>query len=77
MSASLRLDLILEVHTKLTELFGDYDLHQIKEKFGGLRYYVAWPEGYTEDEYKRLNGLVSFVEAFSYRICEECGRPGK
>ena len=43
---------------------------QIKEKFGGLRFYY---EG--GDEY--INGLSSMAEQMSYRICEECGANGR
>jgi len=39
---------------------------QVKEKFGGLRFYY-----YGGDEY--IRGMVSLAESLSYRICEECG----
>ena len=39
---------------------------QIKEKFGGLRFYYR-----GGDEF--INGLVSFAEALSYKTCEQCG----
>lgn len=39
---------------------------QVKEKFGGLRFYVR---GATENQFDYIN----FAENFSYRICEECG----
>lgn len=39
---------------------------QIKEKFGGLRFYV---NGGTEEHHN----MISMVEAMSYRVCEECG----
>ena len=38
-------------------------IHQIKEKFGGLRFYAD-----TD---------MSDLEAASYEICEECGSPGE
>ena len=43
---------------------------QCKEKFGGLRFYV-----YGGDEY--MQGMISFAESMSYKICEDCGLPGK
>ena len=43
---------------------------QVKEKFGGLRFYI-----YGGDDY--IRGLVSMAESMSYRVCEECGSPGK
>lgn len=43
---------------------------QVKEKFGGLRFYV---DGATEKHYN----YITFAESMSYRTCEECGAPGK
>ena len=43
---------------------------QVKEKFGGLRYYV---EGGTEAVWK----AIEEAEALSERTCEWCGEPGK
>jgi len=39
---------------------------QVKEKFGGLRFYV---EGATDAQY----AVISFVESLSYKVCERCG----
>lgn len=36
--------LIIELHQKLAEIAPDYQLHQVKEKFGTLRYYVGFPD---------------------------------
>lgn len=43
---------------------------QVKEKFGGLRFYV---HAATDKHYN----YISFAESMSYRTCEECGAPGK
>ena len=43
---------------------------QVKEKFGGLRFYV---QAATDKHYQ----YISFAESMSYRTCEECGAPGK
>jgi len=39
---------------------------QVKEKFGGLRFYI-----FGGDDY--INGLVDLAESMSYRICSKCG----
>lgn len=39
---------------------------QVKEKFGGLRFYI---NGGTDEQY----GAIHFAESLSYYICEECG----
>lgn len=43
---------------------------QVKEKFGGLRFYVS-----GGDEY--IDGMITLAESLSMRTCEECGSPGK
>lgn len=43
---------------------------QVKEKWGGLRFYVD-----NCDEHTR--GVLSMAESMSFRICEVCGSPGK
>lgn len=43
---------------------------QVKEKFGGLRFYI---NGGDEE----IHGMVRMAESMSYRICEDCGCPGK
>lgn len=44
-------------------------IQQVKEKFGGLRFYVN-----TTD--KRIRHWIEFAEAMSMKVCEECGKPG-
>lgn len=43
---------------------------QVKEKFGGLRFYVDGGDDYTR-------GLIAMAEDMSFRICEVCGKPGQ
>jgi hypothetical protein len=40
---------------------------QVKEKFGGLRFYCRGGDHYT-------NALIAMAESMSYRICENCGK---
>lgn len=47
------------------------DLLQVKEKFGGLRFYI------TGGQPDAVNKLVSDAEDASYRTCQDCGNPGK
>ena len=42
---------------------------QVKEKFGGLRFYVD-----NCDDYVR--GVIAMAESMSYRTCEGCGTRG-
>lgn len=66
------LDLVLELDRQLTELFPNYRIHQIKEKFGGLRYYVDIP--WSQDS--KAYALIGKAETESFKICEWCGKPG-
>jgi hypothetical protein len=46
------------------------DILQIKEKFGGLRFYVGG------DATQVTLDMIYDAEAKSYQICEACGEPG-
>lgn len=63
------LPLVTELNERLTALYSDYRIAQVKEKFGGLRYYV---DGVGDEGYK----LIDEAEAKSYELCENCGDPG-
>ena len=49
----------------------NYRAVQIKEKFGGLRVYLALA-GTPE-----MEKAISEAEAESFRTCDVCGKPGK
>jgi hypothetical protein len=46
------------------------EVNQIKEKFGGLRFYYSG----GDDE---ISGMVRMAEAWANVACEECGKPGR
>lgn len=50
----------------------DYRIAQIKEKFGGLRWY---DEGAPASIYRELQDIIDKYEELSYRTCIRCGRP--
>lgn len=55
---------------KIPDKIAQVVVTQIKEKFGGLRFYY---EG--GDEY--IDGVVDMAELWASRTCEECGKPGQ
>lgn len=64
----------------------DYiNIVQIKEKFGGLRFYfdiIETPYGYngediTDRVYHTINGVVTMAETLSAHTCQVCGEKGK
>ena len=69
------LPLIEVLDRQLTAIDPYYDIVQIKEKFGGLRYYITTSEGYINTD--RMYAIIDTIESLSFRICEDCGRPGE
>jgi hypothetical protein len=45
-------------------------VEQIKEKFGGLRFYYSGGD-------EEISGMVRMAESFADSLCEECGGIGK
>lgn len=54
----------------LFEMGWDGELLQIKEKFGGLRFYTGRT---TEEMFAR----IAQAENESFQTCDQCGEPGK
>jgi len=63
-------DLIYDLSQKLEIASPTTEATQVKQKYGGLRFYN---NGTTEDGEK----LVRDAEQKSYHTCEECGKKGK
>lgn len=64
------LDEILLVAEENEDDYIPFRTSQIKEKFGGLRIYLS---SYTPEVEK----IVDKYEAKSFKVCEECGKPGE
>ncbi len=63
--------ILLEADRRLAAIDPDYEVHQVKEKYGGLRYYCSLdrhPEGYR---------VIAEAELEAARSCERCGEPGE
>lgn len=68
--------LIAELEGRLRDLSPDFTIGQVKEKFGGLRFYAnAGDVG--EAISRQFYALIREAEARSQEICERCGRPGQ
>ena len=66
-------ELVLECHRRLIDFDANYKVLQIKEKFGGLRYYfMPSNPAFTRTMYLKISDL----EKKSYLTCEICGNPG-
>lgn len=62
-------DLIIQLDEDIVGIDPDYTISQVKEKFGGLRYY-------TQEVSLDARALIRVAEEQSFSICQECGRPG-
>ena len=62
--------LVTELLDKLKSIGWDGNILQIKEKFGGLRFYI-------DTGSDRAFDLIDEYENKSFSICEICGDPGK
>jgi hypothetical protein len=70
--------LIADLETKLKALSPDYTISQVKEKFGGLRYYASTGDVDVDAETsKQFYDQIREAEAKTYEICECCGQPGR
>lgn len=65
--------LVDELHAYVLTIWPDIVVEQVKEKFGGLRYYfAAVPDGNM-----RINAIFQRYEARSFETCEWCGAPAE
>ena len=62
--------LIKDLIVDLNKMGWDKQVTQVKEKFGGLRFYIN--SGIPE-----IHQRILQTETESYKICEICGEPGK
>ena len=65
--------LIEECHTELKAVDPDYEILQIKEKFGGLRFYFESLDG---GKYPKMHEIVRKYEEKSLTVCEVTGNGG-
>jgi len=68
--------IIVALDRRLAELDEDYVVHQVKEKFGGLRYYFEPSDHSSPDTIAAMRAAVKEAESVAGRTCEECGVSG-
>lgn len=62
------IDLLIELHEKLVELDPDYTIFQVKNKFGGLRFYFTPSENCSNANADKMCKLVDDAEARSFDL---------
>lgn len=68
-----RWPIIAQLDRDIAGIAPAYEVHQIKEKFGGLRNYDGVGEAGFDP---RIDALVAAAEQVAARTCEYCGAPG-
>ena len=68
--------IIVDCDKELTEIDPHYQILQIKEKFGGLRYYMTPCNDTTEEQRNKMYEVISKYEAIAACTCEATGKPG-
>lgn len=61
--------LVLETHEAIMKVDPNYEVHQVKEKFGGMRYYI-------QSEVPEAHDIADAADMKASVICEDCGEPG-
>ena len=68
--------IVMKCHRELQHLDPGYRIAQIKEKFGGLRYYFDSTVPYDSITYDIMRCVVNEAEAQCARTCQLCGAEG-
>jgi hypothetical protein len=69
-------DIVLDTDKMLAYIDPDYEITQIKEKFGTLRYYYSSKFEYGSIEGNIMEAITRAAEARSASVCEICGKWG-
>lgn len=70
-------DIVEKADRMLAHIDPEYEIHQIKEKFGTLRYYFSTKFPYGSIEQSIMDSIVLAAETRSSRTCEQCGKYGE
>lgn len=65
--------LVLDCDKELSDIDPKYDLQQIKEKFGGLRYYFQPSDPNLRE---KMDAVIAKYEKLAGETCEATGGPG-
>ena len=69
--------LLVQTDHALSALDPEYQIHQVKEKYGTLSYYYAASAKSPKRIQRQMDQIVNAAEARSALTCEACGRPGQ
>lgn len=64
-----------EINNKYTDFEDRIYAVQVKQKFGGLRFYCWSTENIRKEDYELKDKLIEQAESASYTVCEMCSSP--
>lgn len=64
------LGLVKEMMEDIIQMGWNKEISQVKEKFGGLRFYI-------NSASNEIHNRITVAENLSYKVCEKCGEPGE
>lgn len=68
--------LLVDCDEELTGVDPNYQIYQVKEKFGGLRYYTRPSNIDDKDTLKRIADIIAKYEDIASKTCSATGGPG-
>ncbi len=68
--------LVINCDKELTEVDPTYQIYQVKEKFGGLRYYIKQSNPDDKALSDRIAGIIAKYEDIASKTCSATGEPG-
>ncbi|MES3636389.1 hypothetical protein Q9Q75_12785 [Mycobacterium intracellulare] len=68
--------IVANLDERLAAIDPDYVVHQVKEKFGALRYYCAPRDDPSTALREAFRDIIDEAERMSAITCERCGEPG-
>lgn len=70
-------EIVLKADNMLAHIDPDYEIYQIKEKFGTLRYYFGSRYAHSTIQAQIMNAITTWAEHRSQYVCESCGKWGE
>lgn len=64
---------LVQLDAELNEIVPHYALHQVKIKFGDLRFYAEYPEGTSPEVANAANALINEAEEDCWQMSQDSG----
>lgn len=61
-------ELIRDTDRKLNEIVPGYNISQIKDKFGGMRYYIGFPDNTSDEARTKAWDIIDDAESKSFKV---------